>query len=157
MSSLELVHGGSLSTVVFRYVPERKGIDEDELNAAMRQRLFDRGDAVIGHTRVRGRQCLKFTFMNPSVSEAQIEELVGMVVECGRQLERNEWHQLKTAAELRSAGQVRDLPLRGLWMENCDSNSAAVASRGHSGRHASKIASIIYFYLGLNLWPNQFY
>ena len=87
-ASLELVHGGSLSTVVFRYVPERKGIDEDEVNAAIRQRLFDRGSAVIGHTRVRGRQCLKFTFMNPSVSEEQIEELVGMVTKCGRQMEK---------------------------------------------------------------------
>ena len=87
-SSLDLVHGGSLSTVVFRYVPERKGIDEDGLNAAIRQRLFDRGIAVIGHTRVRGRQCLKFTFMNPSVSEGRIEELVGAVVGCGRQIEQ---------------------------------------------------------------------
>jgi L-2,4-diaminobutyrate decarboxylase len=87
-TSLELVHGGSLSTVVFRYVPERTGLDRDELNAAIRQRLFDRGIAVIGHTRVRGRQCLKFTFMNPSVSEGQIEALVGLVIECGRQLER---------------------------------------------------------------------
>jgi L-2,4-diaminobutyrate decarboxylase len=87
-SSLELVHGGSLSTVVFRYVPAGTGLDEDEVNARIRQRLFDRGSAVIGHTRVRGRQCLKFTFMNPSVSEGQVEELVGMVVECGRQLEK---------------------------------------------------------------------
>jgi L-2,4-diaminobutyrate decarboxylase len=85
--SLELVHGGSLSTVVFRYVPGRKELDVDELNAAIRQRLFDCGTAVIGHTRVRGRQCLKFTFMNPSVSEVQVEELVGVVVECGKQVE----------------------------------------------------------------------
>jgi L-2,4-diaminobutyrate decarboxylase len=87
-SSLEVVHGESLSTVVFRYVPVGMGLDVDELNAAIRQRLFDRGSAVIGHTRVRGRQCLKFTFMNPSVSEGQIEGLVGMVVEYARQLEK---------------------------------------------------------------------
>ncbi len=87
-SSLQLVHGGSLSTVVFRYVPAGTGLDVDELNAAIRQRLFDQGIAVIGHTRVRGRQCLKFTFMNPSVSEGQIEVLVGAVVQCGRQLEK---------------------------------------------------------------------
>jgi L-2,4-diaminobutyrate decarboxylase len=58
------------------------------LNAAVQQRLFDRGSAVIGHTRVGGRQCLKFTFMNPSLSEEDIGELVGVVVECGKQLER---------------------------------------------------------------------
>jgi L-2,4-diaminobutyrate decarboxylase len=89
-SSFQLIHGGSLSTVVFRYVPGRNGIDEDELNAMLRQRLFDRGIAVIGHTRVRGRQCLKFTCMNPTVSEAEIEELVATVTEHGRQLEQ-EW------------------------------------------------------------------
>jgi L-2,4-diaminobutyrate decarboxylase len=77
-----------LSTVVFRYFQAGTGLDKDEVNAAIRQRLFDRGSAVIGHTRVRGRQCLKFTFMNPSVSEVQVEELVGMVVKCGRQLEK---------------------------------------------------------------------
>jgi L-2,4-diaminobutyrate decarboxylase len=87
ISSLELVHGASLSTVVFRYVSGRDGANEDALNAALRQRLFDRGIAVIGHTRVRGRQCLKFTFMNPSVSEAEIEGLVGIVAEHGRALE----------------------------------------------------------------------
>ncbi len=89
-AALQLIHGDSLSTVVFRYLPQGDGLDEDELNTALRQRLFDRGMAVIGHTRVRGRQCLKLTCMNPSVSEAQIEVLVGMVVECGRQIER-EW------------------------------------------------------------------
>ena len=66
-------------------------------------------------------------------------------------------HQLKPLPSFARLGQVGDLPLRGLGWKTCDSNYAAVASRGHSGRHASKIASIIYFYLGLNLWPSQFY
>ncbi len=87
-SSLELVHGASLSTVVFRYVPAREGIDHDGLNAALRQRLFDRGIAVIGHTRVGGRQCLKLTCMNPAVSDAQMEELVSTIAEQGRELEQ---------------------------------------------------------------------
>ncbi len=89
-SALQLVHGASLSTVVFRYVPSRAGLDEDNFNAALRQRLFDRGVAVIGHTRVRGRQCLKLTCMNPAVSEAQMEALVCTIAEHGRQLEA-EW------------------------------------------------------------------
>ena len=88
--ALQLVHGASLSTVVFRYVPERRGPDEDRFNAALRQRLFDRGVAVIGHTRVRGRQCLKLTCMNPAVAEAQMEALVSAIAEQGRQLEA-EW------------------------------------------------------------------
>ncbi len=85
--ALQLVHGASLSTVVFRYVPSRPGLDEDSFNAALRQRLFDRGVAVIGHTRVRGRQCLKLTCMNPAVAEAQMEALVSAIAEQGRQLE----------------------------------------------------------------------
>jgi len=89
-STLQLVHGASLSTVVFRYVPALRGVDEDGFNAALRQRLFDRGVAVIGHTRVRGRQCLKLTCMNPAVTEAQMEALVCTIAEHGRQLEA-EW------------------------------------------------------------------
>jgi len=88
--ALQLVHGASLSTVVFRYVPVGRRADEDGFNAALRQSLFDRGVAVIGHTRVRGRQCLKLTCMNPAVTEAQMEALVSAIAEEGRQLEA-EW------------------------------------------------------------------
>ncbi len=70
--------------------PRVGGLDEDGFNAALRQRLFDRGVAVIGHTRVRGRQCLKLTCMNPAVTEAQMEALVCAIAEQGRQLEA-EW------------------------------------------------------------------
>jgi L-2,4-diaminobutyrate decarboxylase len=87
-SSLQLVHGASFTTVVFRYLPAREGIDHDGLNAALRQRLFDQGIAVIGHTRVGGRQCLKLTCMNPSVSDAQMEDLVSTIAEHGLEIER---------------------------------------------------------------------
>jgi L-2,4-diaminobutyrate decarboxylase len=79
--SLELMCDPQLSTVVFRYVPSRPGRDADQLNATLRLRLFDRGQAVIGHTRVRGRQCLKFTCMNQAVTEDQIEEIILVVVD----------------------------------------------------------------------------
>jgi L-2,4-diaminobutyrate decarboxylase len=82
---LELMCEPQLSTVVFRYVPTRA--DADQMNAAIRQRLFDQGLAVIGHTRVRNQQCLKFTCMNPSVSEAQMESLIRQVVQQGKELE----------------------------------------------------------------------
>jgi L-2,4-diaminobutyrate decarboxylase len=78
---LELMCEPQLSTVVFRYVPGSPEIVSDQANSALRQRLFDNGKAVIGHTRVRGAQCLKFTCMNPAVTEDQIEELVRMVAE----------------------------------------------------------------------------
>jgi L-2,4-diaminobutyrate decarboxylase len=78
---LELMSEPQLSTVVFRNVPTRPEIDADQVNSALRQHLFDHGKAVIGHTRVHGAQCLKFTCMNPTVTEDQIEELVRLVVE----------------------------------------------------------------------------
>jgi L-2,4-diaminobutyrate decarboxylase len=84
--ALELLHNPQYGCVVFRYRPAHDS-DSDALNAALRQRLFERGVAVIGHTRVRGRQCLKFTCMNPTVSEKQIGDLLEQIVEQGRVLE----------------------------------------------------------------------
>jgi L-2,4-diaminobutyrate decarboxylase len=86
--SLELLCQPQLSTVVFRYVPSQTELAADELNFAIRQRLFDQGQAVIGHTRVRNLQCLKFTFMNPTVTEAQMEQLVHAISDLGADLER---------------------------------------------------------------------
>ena len=84
---LDLVCEPQLSTVVFRYLPAEGSLDSDLLNARLRQRLFDRGLAVIGHTRVRNRQCLKFTFMNPATTQADLESLVSLVVDHGKDME----------------------------------------------------------------------
>jgi len=86
-AALELLHQPQYGCVVFRYRPARPDSDSDTLNAVLRQRLFERGVAVIGHTRIRGQQCLKFTCMNPTVSEKQIEDLLRQIVEQGRALE----------------------------------------------------------------------
>lgn len=85
---LELMHDPTLSCVVFRYLPENPAVDPHTFNAALRQHLFNRGLAVIGHTVVRGEQCLKLTCMNPTVSRGQMEGLVGLIVEQGVELER---------------------------------------------------------------------
>jgi L-2,4-diaminobutyrate decarboxylase len=84
---LELMCNPQLSTIVFRYIPSPTGLDSDRINAALRQRLFDQGLAVIGHTRVRNRQCLKLTCMNPTVSESQIEGLLRLIVGQGAEEE----------------------------------------------------------------------
>ena len=84
---LDLMCEPQLSTVVFRYVPARADVHADQLNARLRLNLFDRGQAVIGHTIVRGRQCLKFTCMNPAVTEGQLEGLIRMVVDAGIEVE----------------------------------------------------------------------
>jgi L-2,4-diaminobutyrate decarboxylase len=84
---LELICDPQLSTVVFRYVPSNPTPDVDRFNSALRQSLFDQGLAVIGHTRVRNRQCLKFTCMNPATTEDQMEGLINMIVAEGKKLE----------------------------------------------------------------------
>jgi L-2,4-diaminobutyrate decarboxylase len=86
--ALELLHEPQYGCVVFRYRPSRPDLDDgDRLNGALRQRLFERGVAVIGHTQVRGRQCLKFTCMNPAVSEEETGALLQTIVEQGREIE----------------------------------------------------------------------
>ena len=85
--NLELICEPQLSAIVFRYIPRRLGPDADRINASIRRRLFENGSAIIGHTRVRGRQCLKFTCMNPVTSDSQMKELIEMVQTQGNQLE----------------------------------------------------------------------
>jgi L-2,4-diaminobutyrate decarboxylase len=85
--ALELLHEPRYGCVVFRYRPSRPDADSDALNTALRQKLFERGVAVLGHTRVRGRQCLKFTCMNPMTSEKDLDTLLRHIVEQGRALE----------------------------------------------------------------------
>ena len=80
---LELLCEPQLSTVVFCYIPVNAHSDADQLNFRLRQELFNRGIAIVGHTRVLGRQALKFTCMNPTVTEAQLEKLIGVIVETG--------------------------------------------------------------------------
>jgi L-2,4-diaminobutyrate decarboxylase len=85
---LKLVREPQLSTVLFRYVPTRLELDSDSMNTKLRQRLFDRGLAVLGGTRVRDRQCLKLTCMNPTVTEQQMEALIRTVVDLGLEMEQ---------------------------------------------------------------------
>lgn len=90
--SFELMCEPQLSTVVFRFRPANSHLDPDRINFAIRQRLFDEGQAVIGHTRVRGSQCLKFTCMNPSTTKGEMKDLLGLIVEVGRKVENGSNH-----------------------------------------------------------------
>jgi L-2,4-diaminobutyrate decarboxylase len=86
---LELLVEPEYGCVVFRYRPSASETDGDRLNVTLRQRLLERGAAVIGHTRVRGHQCLKLTCMNPNTSEAEIDSLLCLIISQGRALERD--------------------------------------------------------------------
>lgn len=91
---LELVCEPRLSTVVFRYLPPAT-LGANAFNAELRQNLFNDGTAVIGHTRVRQKQCLKFTCMNPATTEQEIEALIAKIVERGKNLERSRKDQTR--------------------------------------------------------------
>lgn len=84
---LELMHEPTMGCVVFRYRPAKAGVEANPCNADLRQGLFERGLAVIGHTMVRGQQCLKLTCMNPCTTKEQMKELLGIVVQQGQELE----------------------------------------------------------------------
>ena len=97
---LELVCAAELTTVVFRYRPG-PGLGPscdantlDHINAAIRRRLLESGEALIGRTHVGvpgegPRLCLKFTLLNPRTTLVQLEALLDRVVEAGR-------HELST-------------------------------------------------------------
>ncbi|MEU1390026.1 MULTISPECIES: pyridoxal-dependent decarboxylase [unclassified Nonomuraea] len=84
---LELAAPVSLTRVVFRYLPGRPE-QADEVNAALRRRLLNEGRAVLGRTRRGERIFLKFTMINPLATERDIDELIAVVEEAGKEEER---------------------------------------------------------------------
>jgi L-2,4-diaminobutyrate decarboxylase len=84
---LELLQEPTLGCVVFRYRPRDPGTDQGALNEALRRRLFDSGQAVLGLTRIGGESYLKLTFLNPCLEPAHIIGLLQLVVDEGRILE----------------------------------------------------------------------
>jgi L-2,4-diaminobutyrate decarboxylase len=76
MNRFELLHQPEMGCVVFRYLPQDSRADADALNRKIRDLLFERGEALLGHTRVHGRQCLKFTCMNPVTTEGDLDALI---------------------------------------------------------------------------------
>jgi L-2,4-diaminobutyrate decarboxylase len=88
-TELELVHVSSaLSCVLFRWQATGEDadatLDADRVSLAIRDRLFERGDAVIGVTTVRGRTCLKLTVLNPLATVDDMTHLIDLIVTTGR-------------------------------------------------------------------------
>ncbi len=78
----ELLHQPEFGCVVFRYRSDDAAKD-DAINEAIPRRVFEDGVAVLGHTVVAGRHCLKLTLNNPTVTEGQVVELLEVVREYG--------------------------------------------------------------------------
>lgn len=70
-----------LSTVVFRYQPDRGA--PDEVNAALRRRLLHEGRAVVGRTEFDGAVQLKLTLLNPHATEDDVDALLDDVAAAG--------------------------------------------------------------------------
>ncbi|MFD9967932.1 pyridoxal phosphate-dependent decarboxylase family protein [Streptomyces sp. NPDC059017] len=70
-----------LSTLVFRYVPERvtSPAEIDRANLHARKALFASGEAVVAGTKVDGRQYLKFTLLNPETTVADIAAVLDLI------------------------------------------------------------------------------
>jgi L-2,4-diaminobutyrate decarboxylase len=76
----EVVTRPTLSTVVFRYLPD--GPDRelaDEANRYARRALAASGEAVVAGTRVDGRQYLKFTLLNPETTLDDVRHAVDLI------------------------------------------------------------------------------
>lgn len=80
----ELLHQPEFGCVVFRYVSGEVETDE-VINEAIPRKVFEAGVAVLGHTVVAGRHCLKLTLNNPTVTEGQVGELLEVVRRYGQQ------------------------------------------------------------------------
>ncbi|MFF9273707.1 lysine decarboxylase DesA [Streptomyces griseosporeus] len=71
----------SLSTLVFRYIPEAvtDPAEIDRANLYARKALFASGDAVVAGTKVAGRHYLKFTLLNPETTAADIAAVLDLI------------------------------------------------------------------------------
>lgn len=78
---LELVAPAELTTVVFRHRSSTPG-----LTGTLRRRLLESGTALIGRTTVDGRDCLKFTLLNPTAMPDDIDRLVDAVCAAAHEL-----------------------------------------------------------------------
>jgi L-2,4-diaminobutyrate decarboxylase len=76
-----------LSTLVFRFRPASLTEDDaDALVPAIRQTLYDRGQALVAATKVDGRDYLKLTLLNPAATDADVTGVLDLVGAVGREL-----------------------------------------------------------------------
>ena len=82
---LELACQPELSTVLFRYVPD-KG-DPNKVNRTIRERLLLDGRAVVARTTIGSEVYLKFTILNPRITRSSLRDLLAAVVKHGTTIE----------------------------------------------------------------------
>lgn len=89
--NIEVVHQPEISTLVFRYRPSRAYSDSqiDEVNMFIRKKLFRSGEGVIAGTKVHGKQFLKFTLLNPDTTIHDIQAVLTLIKEHGKEYDSN--------------------------------------------------------------------
>ncbi|KRF07119.1 2,4-diaminobutyrate decarboxylase [Paenibacillus sp. Soil766] len=100
VKALELLAEPTLNAVVFRYIPttELASTEVDALNHRIRDRLLERGIAVIARTKAKEKACLKFTLLNPLTTPQDTADILTHVVRMGMELEQQyviEQHALR--------------------------------------------------------------
>jgi L-2,4-diaminobutyrate decarboxylase len=80
----EALHRPDYGCVVFRLLWPEDVAREDGLNSLVPKRLFQRGLAVLGHTRIDGRSCLKMTILNPCTELVDLLSILDMIEDCAR-------------------------------------------------------------------------
>jgi len=81
---LELLTEPQFGAVVFRFRPVLDA--SDSINEAIPRVLFERGQAVVGHTVVRGKPCLKLTLCNPAATPDEIHQLLDLITATGEEI-----------------------------------------------------------------------
>jgi len=77
----ELLHRPGFSAVVFRWCSGGPAELDNRLNEAIPKQLFRDGKAVLGHTRIDGRACLKVTLINPLSSDRDLAALLETIAD----------------------------------------------------------------------------
>lgn len=96
--SLTLLAPAATNTVVLRWQhPGLSNAECDDLNNAIRAKLAHSGHALVGRSKVMGRQAIKLTFVNPLVTAELAAGTVAEIAEQGEQILRTRGREFTTA------------------------------------------------------------
>ncbi|WP_157037782.1 pyridoxal phosphate-dependent class III aminotransferase [Photobacterium aquae] len=87
-ADFELLADPALSTVLLRYVGNNDAAMHDRINKQLRIDALVEGKAVLGETVVDGKVALKFTILNPCLTQADFESLLNAIRQVAAQAEQ---------------------------------------------------------------------
>ena len=77
----EVTNEPEISSVVFRLLPEKTSAeDADTMNKRIRRELLHHKGVVIGQTVCNGNVCLKFTLLNPLLTQEKLDSLIALLL-----------------------------------------------------------------------------